>query len=266
MTPLARRLVPGVLVIAALLLLWQVLTVTNVFSSTQFPTMTATMASLREALISPSLWAAIFSTLQGWAVGLVIASALALLFGTLIAFSDVAFRSTTTVIEVFKAIPAVAVLPILILLLGSTLRMKIFLVTFGVFWPLVIQVIYGVRSMDPTVLDTAKAMGVTGVRRFFVVTMPSAAPYIATGLRIASISALILAVVSELVGGTEGVGRVILIAQNGGSAQYPLMYAYILVTGFLGIVLTGGASFVEARVMHWHESHRNIRNSKEAAS
>jgi ABC-type nitrate/sulfonate/bicarbonate transport system permease component len=256
---------PPVLVIAAILAIWQVLTVSGFFSSTQFPTMTSTMSALGQAFVSPTLWQALWATLEGWFIGLLIATVLALVIGTLLAFSDFAYRSAATIIEVFKAIPAVAILPIVILLLGSTLNMKIFLISFGVFWPLVIQVIYGVRSMDPTVLDTAKVLGVRGIRRFMVVTIPSASPYITTGLRIASIGALILAVVSELVGGTAGIGRVILIAQNGGSAQYPIMYAYIIVAGFLGIVLTGLFTLIETRVMHWHESQRNARSNEEAA-
>lgn len=260
-----KRVLPAVLVVAAILALWQVLTVTKVFSSTQFPTMTDTMVSLGNALVSPALWQAVLATLQGWFVGLLIATVLALVIGSLLASSDFAFRASAAVIEVFKAIPAVAILPLVILVLGSTMNMKIFLISFGVFWPLVIQVIYGVRSMDPTVLDTAKILGVRGPRRFLVVTIPSAAPYIATGLRIASIGALILAVVSELVGGANGIGRIILIAQNGGSAQYPLMYAYIIVAGFIGIVLTGLFTLLETRVMHWHESQRNARSNEESS-
>jgi len=183
--------------------------------------------------------------------------------GSALASSDIANRSAASVIEVFKAIPAIAILPIVILVLGSTMQMKIFLICFGAFWPLVIQVIYGVRSIDPVVLDTARALGVRGIRRFLVVVIPSAAPFVATGLRIASASALILAIVSEIVGGAEGIGRNILISQNGGVSAYPTMYAYILVAGLLGIVLTGAFFLIERFAMHWHESQRNIRSNEE---
>ncbi|MCU1636032.1 MAG: transporter permease, partial [Cryobacterium sp.] len=106
---------------------------------------------------------------------------------------------------------------------------------------------------------------VGGLRRFWVVTIPSASPYIATGLRIASASALILAVVSELVGGASGIGRSILQAQNGGTSAYPVMYAYIITAGLIGIVLTGAFFLLERNVMHWHESQRNIRSNDEGA-
>jgi ABC-type nitrate/sulfonate/bicarbonate transport system permease component len=268
MNALSRRslrwLAPAAAVVAALLL-WQLATAGGFFSADQFPTMTDTLVAFGNAVATPVYWAAIGATVQAWFLGLVIASVLAITVGSALAFNDLAFRSAASVIEIFKAIPAIAILPLVILVLGSTLPMKVFLISFGVFWPLVIQVIYGVRSMDPTVLDTSKALGVRGVRRFFVVVIPSASPYIATGLRIASASALILAVVSELVGGASGIGRNILQAQNGGTAAYPVMYAYIITAGLIGIILTGAFFLLERNVMHWHESQRNIRSNNEGA-
>jgi ABC-type nitrate/sulfonate/bicarbonate transport system permease component len=247
--------------LVVVLALWQLTTGGRVFRPDQFPTMTDTMSSLRTAVGTPEYWEAVRSTLEAWFLGMVIASALAITIGSALALNDFALRSAASVIEIFKAIPAIAILPLVILVLGSTTSMKLFLIVFGVFWPLVIQVIYGVRSMDPTVLDTAKALNIRGVRRFLTVTVPSASPYIATGLRIASASALILAVVSELVGGAPGIGRNVLQLQNGGVSAYPGMYAYILTAGILGIVLTGAFFLLERKVMHWHESQRNIRAS-----
>ena len=118
--------------------------------------------------------------------------------------------------------------------------MKYLLVAFAVFWPLVIQVIYGVRSVDPTALDTAAALQVRGLRRFVVVILPSAAPFVATGLRVAAAVALIVDVVAELIGGGSGVGLQILTAENSGPTAFPVMYAYILVAGLL-VLLAGGS-------------------------
>ncbi|GAA5148456.1 ABC transporter permease [Microbacterium pseudoresistens] len=266
MNPVTRRasnLLWPVLAVVIALALWQALTAGGVFRPDQFPTMSSTMVAFAEEFSSAKGWLAVWATLQGWFLGLVIASVAALVLGSALAFSTFAFRSASTVIELFKAIPAIAILPLITLVLGSTLDMKVFLVAFGVFWPLIIQVIYGVRSMDPTVLDTAKALGVRGVRRFLVVTVPSAAPYIATGLRIASASALILAVVAEIIAGADGIGRQILLAQNGGMTTYPRMYAYILMSGMLGLALTGAFFLIERKAMHWHESQRNITSNEE---
>lgn len=261
----ARAAVAPVVTVLVLLGVWQLVTVSGLFRPDQFPTMTDSFAALGTALGTAELWSAVGSTLSGWFVGLVIAAVLAIVIGSALAANDIAFRSAASVIEIFKAIPAIAILPLVILVLGSTLQMKVFLIVFAAFWPLVIQVGYGVRSIDPTVADTARVLAVRGVRRFFTVTLPTASPYIATGLRIASASALILAVVAELVGGAEGIGRAILFARNAGVTAYPTMYAYILVAGCLGIVLTGAFFLLERTVMHWHESRRNARANEVGA-
>ncbi|MEF2976032.1 ABC transporter permease [Subtercola sp. YIM 133946] len=247
------------LAVLIVLLLWQAVTASGIVRASAFPTMTDTVAQLGRELVTPTLWSAVGLTLIAWLIGMIITIALGLVVGVLLAFSDFAARSAAPVIEIVKAIPAIAILPLVILTIGSNLTMKVFLICFAAFWPFVIQVIYGVRSMDPVVLDTSKALGVRGVRRFFSVIVPTASPYLVTGMRIASAQALILAIISEIVGGADGVGRQILLAENNGSDSYPTMYAYILVAGFLGLALTGGFFLLERRVMHWHESQRNIR-------
>lgn len=248
------------------LLLWQLLTATGVVSPVQFPTMTATMKALWGEIATGRIWPAVIATLVGWAIGMVITILLGLIVGTALAFNGFARRSAAPVIEIFKAVPAIAILPLVILVAGSTMTMKVFLICFAAFWPFVIQVIYGVHSMDPVVLDTSRALGIRAIRRFFAVSIPSASPFLVTGMRIASAQALILAVVAEIVGGAAGIGRNILLAQNSGTTAYPTMYAYIIVAGALGVLLTGAFFLLERRLMHWHESQRNIRESNKAAT
>ncbi|MGO1849115.1 ABC transporter permease [Microbacterium sp.] len=255
MRPLPRWLLPAGCVVLTLAI-WQALTATGFLSRREFPTATDTLATLGEIALTPHYWSSVFATLQAWLWGMVIASVLAIIIGCILAFNDFAARSVAGVIEIFKAIPAIAVLPLVILVLGSTLEMKVFLIVFAAFWPLVIQVIYGVRSVDPVALDTARSLGVRRMLRFAVVTLPGASPFIATGLRIAAATALILSIVSELVGGADGIGRNILQAQNGGSLSSPTMYAYIITAGLLGVVVTGAFTLLERRLLSWHESIR----------
>jgi ABC-type nitrate/sulfonate/bicarbonate transport system permease component len=262
MPKISDWLVPVASVLVVLLLA-QLITSVGVFRPDQFPTPLATWEALVAAAQTSTLWIAVAATLQAWFWGLLIATAIAMVGGALLASNDFALRSVSPVIEVFKAIPAIAILPLVILVLGSTLSMKIFLVAFGVLWPLLIQVIYGMRSMDATVRDTARVLGVRGVRKFLQVTIPTAAPFVATGLRIASANALILAVVSELVGGAVGIGRIILQAQSAGVTAYPRMYAFVIISGLLGLILTGLFILLEKRALHWHESQRNAKTNRE---
>jgi ABC-type nitrate/sulfonate/bicarbonate transport system permease component len=246
-------------VLAAALGLWQGLSAAGVIRSDEFPSMSQTATALWDLVTQSALWSAVGETLEGWAIGLVIGAAAALLTGTLIGLSGFAYRSVIGVIEFFKAIPVIAILPVGLVLWGATLTMKFALVAFAVFWPLVIQVCYGVRSLDPVVRDTTTVLQVRGPRKFLTVILPSAAPFIATGLRVAVAVALIVDVIAELIGGGTGIGERILLAENAGPSDYPQMYAYIVVAGILGVLLAGTFTVAERYVLHWHESQRSAR-------
>ena len=257
----AARIVPPLALLCAALGLWQGLSASGVITRDEFPSMTTTVAALGHQLAGAQLWTAVGDTAAGWALGMLFGCVSAIVIGAFLGLNRFAYRSAIPVIEFFKTIPVIAALPIALLLFGATLKMTYVIVAFGVFWPLVIQVIYGVRSIDPVVRDTATVLQVRGPRRFFVVTMPSAAPFIATGLRVSAAVALILTIIAELIGGSAGVGQRILDAENSGPSAYPVMYAYILVAGLLGLLFAGLFAGLERRVLHWHESQRNLREA-----
>ena len=112
------------------------------------------------------------------------------------------------------------------------------------------------------VRDTASVLRLRGPRKFALVIMPSAAPFIATGLRVAVAVALIVDIVAELIGGS-GVGERILLAENAGPSAYPDMYAYIVVAGVLGVLLAGAFTVGERHVLHWHESQRSAAGERQ---
>jgi ABC-type nitrate/sulfonate/bicarbonate transport system permease component len=245
--------------IVAVLVLWQVLSATGVLPSDSFPSMSAVFGKVIDELTGASGWRAIGNTMAGWGIGFAIGGAAAIVVGMAIGLNRVAFRSTILVIEFMKTIPVIAILPLVVLQFGGTLKMEYVVVAFGVFWPLVIQVVYGVRSMDPLARDTAEVLRVTGLRRFASIVLPSAAPFIATGLRIAAAVALILAVIAELIGGAAGLGRDILVAEDSGTSALPLVYALIVITGATGIVIASAFSLLERRLLRWHERFRPIQ-------
>ena len=242
--------------VVAVLALWQVLSATGVLPSDSFPSLFAVIRSLGDELSSSRGWSAIGNTLAGWGIGFAVGAAAALACGMAIGLNRFAYRSTILVIEFMKTIPVIAILPLLLLQFGGTLKMEYILVAFGVFWPLVIQVVYGVRSIDPVARDTAEALRVTGPRRLAYVVLPSAAPFIATGLRIAAAAALIIAIIAELIGGASGLGQQILLAENSGTSALPVLYALIVLTGATGLVLSIAFRVIERRLLRWHERFR----------
>jgi ABC-type nitrate/sulfonate/bicarbonate transport system permease component len=166
----------------------------------------------------------------------------------------VLYRALRGVIEFLRPIPSVALIPLAVLIWGSGLESKVFLAAFAATWPLLMQTLYGVQDVDPVATDTARSFGFSRPQRLVHVTLPSAVPYIATGVRISAAVALILAVTAELVIGSPGLGREINIARQ--SEAVDDMYALIAVTGLLGWGVNVVFSRVERRVLHWHPSQR----------
>lgn len=243
--------IAGILLVVAVL---EALSRAEILPRDQFPPMTEVFRTLLDQVQTSGFWEAVLDTLAGWAIGLGIAVAVAVPVGIAIAANEFAYRALRPIIEFLRPIPAVALIPLAILIYGSGLDLKVFLVAFGAVWPVLIQTLYGVRDVDPVALDTARAYGLGGVARMLRVTLPGAVPYIATGVRISSAVALILAVTAELVVGVPGLGRQILVAQSGGAVT--LVYALILTTGVLGWLLNATILGIEVRVLRWHPAYR----------
>jgi ABC-type nitrate/sulfonate/bicarbonate transport system permease component len=240
--------------IAVALAAWQILTVTKVLDPVAVPTVGKTFATLGPSLGTGHLWQGVGETLEGTAIGFAGGAVAGVLLGTLIGLNDIAYRSGFLVIEFLKTIPVIAVLPLAVLLFGTTLEMKVLLVLFGVFFPILMQTIYGVRTIDPVVRDTGRVFGLSAWARFRSITIPTAAPYIATGLRLAAAAALLLDVLSEIVAGGSGIGLQIMQGQEGGDISYS--YAMILIVGVIGVLLVVGLTSLERRLLAWHEIYR----------
>jgi ABC-type nitrate/sulfonate/bicarbonate transport system permease component len=242
--------------VLAVLVLFELLTRSELISSRYFPPPTEIFAALAGEVVTPSFWTAVWNTLQGWALGLGIAAAIAIPAGIVIGSSRLLYRSVRAVIEFLRPIPSVALVPLAVLIYGSGLESKVFLAAFASTWPLLMQTLYGVQDVDPVASDTARSFGFSRSQRLLRVTLPSAVPYIATGVRISAAVALILAVTAEIVIGSPGLGREINIARQ--SEAVDIMYALIVATGLLGWGINAVFARAERRVLHWHPSQRAV--------
>ena len=240
--------------IAFMIGLGELLTRTETISSRHFPPPSEMFAALADEVTTAEFWTAVGNTMQGWALGLAIACAIAIPVGIVIGSSALLYRSVRAVIEFLRPIPSVALIPLAVLIWGSGLESKVFLAAFAATWPLLMQTLYGVQDVDPVATDTARSFGFGRGQRLLHVTLPSAVPYIATGVRISAAVALILAVTAELVIGSPGLGREINIARQ--SEAVDIMYALIAVTGLLGWGVNIVFAQIERRVLHWHPSQR----------
>jgi len=243
-----------VLSIAASLAFWELISRTGAISQKDLPAMSTSFEELWRMMQTSHFWWSVADTIRGWALGLGIAAVLAIPMGILLGSSDFAASAFRIPIEFLRPIPSAALIPVLFLTLGTNLKSEVFLAAFGAFWPLLVQTMYGVRDVDPVAIETAKSFGVGWFERLYRITLPSAVPYIATGLRIASTVSLILAFTAELFMGTKGLGQDVNFAQSYGLEVQ--LYALALATGFLGVAIHILFTSLERRALRWHPSQR----------
>ena len=246
----------GPIGVVSLLAVLELMTRIELLASRHFPPPSETLRTLAGELDGASLWSDVGSTLEGWAVGLALAVAVAVPLGVAVGSSALLYRSLRFPIEFLRPVPSVALIPLVVLVYGTGLESKVFLVFFAALWPLLVQTIYGMQDTDPVARDTARAFRVGRARRLVAVTLPGAAPYIATGLRISSSIALVLAVTAELVIGIDGLGQSIHLAGQSGAVER--MYALIVVTGIAGWAVNSVFARAERRVLHWHPAARPV--------
>ncbi|HEU5211474.1 MAG TPA: ABC transporter permease [Gaiellaceae bacterium] len=240
--------------IAAALLVWELVSRSGLIDERDLPPMSSAFAELWDLMKTQEFWIAFARTVRGWFIGLTLATLLAVPIGIFIGASDFARAAFRVPIEFLRPIPSAALIPLLFLTLGTNIRSEIFLATFGAFWPILVQTMYGVRDVDPVATETARAFGVGRLERLYRITLPSSVPYIVTGVRIASTVALILAFTAELFMGIPGLGQMLNIAQAYGLNDQ--LYALAIATGFLGIGIHLLMTLLEARVLRWHPSQR----------
>jgi ABC-type nitrate/sulfonate/bicarbonate transport system permease component len=210
--------------------------------------------ALGQEVTDRAFWTALGDTLTGWALGLAIAVGAGVVVGLVVSVVPYLREATASTIEFLRPIPSVALIPLAVLLYGTELRSVLLLVVYASFWQVLVQVLYGVQDVDPVAEETARSYGLGPWARVRHVLWPTALPYVMTGVRLAAAVALILAVTAELVIGAPGLGARIAVAES--SQAVPDMYALVVVTGLLGLLINVGARTVERRALAWHQSVR----------
>lgn len=182
----------------------------------------------------------------GYGLAVVIGIALGVLLGRF----PLVRKAFDPVLQFLRALPATALVPVSIVLMGIGNAPKIALIAFVTVFPVLLNTIDGVRGLDPGLEDTAHAFRLTRRQRIFLVQLPAAAPNIMAGMRVSLSVAFVMMVVTELVAATSGIGYETLQAQQ--SFEVPQMWAGMLLLGILGVAFNGVFVLVERRLLRWY--------------
>jgi NitT/TauT family transport system permease protein len=239
----------GVAGVTGFLLLMEALTRT-VIDPIVLPRASTVLAAAAGLATSGAFLSQVASTLGACVTGLLLAAAIAVPLGVVLGAMPRVEGSTRPLLEFLRPVPAVALIPVAQFLFLDPADAKVALVVFASLWPVLINTMYGMRDVDPVAKDTLRGFGFGPLDVIARVSLPSTAPFIATGVRIAASVTLIVAVSTELFVGGTGIGAYLSEASAGN--QRAEMIAAIVWTGAIGVIMNGTLAGAERRLFRWH--------------
>ncbi|BCJ46304.1 ABC transporter permease [Actinoplanes ianthinogenes] len=235
--------------ILALAAVWEILPRLGVVDATFLPPLSEVLKAWWELVKSGELWehtqASLTRSLAGFGLAIVIAIPLGLLIGW---YKPVA-NLLNPLLEVFRNTAALAILPVFVLILGLGETSKIAIILYACAWPILLNTVSGVRTVDPLLIKSARSLGLGSLRLFQKVILPAAVPTIFTGIRLAGAYSILILIAAEMVGAKAGLGYLINYAQY--NFAVPDMYAGIITISAIGLLVNQLLIAIERRFSTW---------------
>jgi sulfonate transport system permease protein len=230
-----RPNIAGLLTMAACGLAWELTIQAGIFDFQYLPAPSAVIRGAGELVTSGELAAATVHTLQSVFLGWVIAVAAGVSAGLLLGFSPLLRRYSLATIEVLRPMPAIAFVPVALLLFGFSIQTELMVIVLPSLWPVLINTMGGVMGVHARLGEVGRTFRLSRAAMLYKVFLPAATPAIMVGVRISLTLAVVLAVLAEMVGNPEGLGYGVVSQQQ--ALRPDLMFVYVVVIGLLGLSL-----------------------------
>lgn len=245
------RLLPALVAFALAGAVWELVARLELVRREDLPTAGSAIEQAASLMTDGEFLGQLAATLTAWALGLTLATLVAVPLGVALGSFRGAYDASRVVIEFLRPVPAVALIPLAILVFGQDLLAKVLLVLYTSCWPILFNTIYAVHDVDPVAKQTARSFGFGRLAILAKVSLPSASPFIASGVRIAAAIALTVVISTEFVAGSaEGLGAFLLTATSVPDSAV-LVFAGILVAGLLGVGTDAVLGRAERRIIPW---------------
>jgi ABC-type nitrate/sulfonate/bicarbonate transport system permease component len=241
----------GLVFFLALLGIWEFAARAELVNPLFFPPLSDVVGSFVSLVLSGRIPLQVLVSVKRAAAGYFLAALIFIPLGIAMGLLPRLHRTLEVVVELVRPIPPPVVIPVAMLLFGLGDGMKIFVIFFSCSWPILLNTIDGVRNIDRVLLHTAGTFGLSRGGTILKIILPAASPQIMTGLRVSLPITLILVVISEMVGSTDGIGYFILNSQRRFNVDQ--MYAGMLALAILGYTLNQLYFFVYRRLLAWHK-------------
>jgi ABC-type nitrate/sulfonate/bicarbonate transport system permease component len=236
----------------ALIAIWWFASANN--ASIYFPPLSQILERFKELWLFALVPEHVIPSLQSILYGLGISIVLGIGLGTLLGLNGQVATAVNPVLQFLRYLPAVALLPLAIQLIGIGQEMRVTIIVLGALWPVLLNTIDGVRGIHPSLIDVARSNRVRTFDWIFRIVLPSASPQIFAGIRASLAVSVILMFASELLGASRGIGYFILEAQR--QFSIPEMWSGMILLGIIGYALNVILMAIEYFTLAWHRKSR----------
>ena len=249
------KLIPWVstlLSIVLLVIIWKLVIAIFDVSPFVLPQPEDVLKGVKELVNSDGFWTDVRVTLTETLVGFAIALALGIILGTILGRIVWLEQAARPVIVASQVVPKVALIPLFIIWFGFGMTSKIIIVALLAFFPILLNVILGVRSVDSGHRDVMRSLNASRWQTFRRLEYPSTLPYILAGMEVGIVFAVVGAIVGEYLGGDQGLGYRIVTSLN--NLQAETLFAVILVLTLFGFLLYLAVVALKRFLIPWHDS------------
>lgn len=248
------RILPWIVPVL-LLTVWQVAAHVGWLSSRILPEPFAVAKAAWDLAASGELWRHVNVSLWRATVSFAVGGGLGLLLGLLTGTFKTAETLLDTTLQMIRNIPALALIPLVILWFGIEETSKIFLVAVGVFFPVYLNTFHGIRSVDKGLIEMAKSYGLSGWPLYRDVILPGALPSILVGVRFSLGLVWVLLIVAETIAAQSGIGYMTMNARE--FLQTDVVLVGILLYALLGKLADVVSRLLERYWLRWHPGYRH---------
>lgn len=237
--------------LAGFFVVWEAASRTGLVPSYYMPPPSDVLPTIVRLLADEDFVRSVVASVLAMAIALAIPVAVAVPAGLVLGSVPAVRKATMAVVELVRPLPAVALIPLALLVAGTGPDTKIALAAFASLWPILFNTMYALDEIDPLQIETARAFKVSRPRIVTRVALPNAAPFVLTGIRLAAAIALAVVVSVELyAAGSRGIGQFIVVASSGGARMDEVLGATV-VAGLVGLAINAGLEGLHARLFHW---------------
>jgi ABC-type nitrate/sulfonate/bicarbonate transport system permease component len=242
--------------VIVLIAAWEILARSHVFTEFLLPSFSVSFERLIADTLSGELLRNLGLTLLRAFAGFAMGAVAGIVIGVCMARMPVVRWFFDPLVSIGLPMPKIAFIPVFILWFGVFDESKILMVAFNALFPVVVATMAGAEAVDRIMIWSARSLGATPRRLLFEIAIPAALPEIFTGLQIAMPIALIVAVVSEMAMGGEGLGGALMTQMR--FADSPGVFSGILAIGIAGSIVVKAMELIRRRLLVWHQETQNV--------